>query len=142
MGLTLIIDAAPLVALADIRDRHLNEVRRLLEQEPGDLVLPAPVSTEAEYLLRRRVGVQAARALLQDIAEGRFRLECMTQDEHGLAVQVHDRYAALALGLTDLSVIVLAHRFRTRRLLTFDERGFRAVTPLGGGTFLLLPADE
>jgi hypothetical protein len=38
-------------------------------------------------------------------------------------------------------VVILAHRFRTRRLLTFDERDFRAITPLSGGSFTLLPRD-
>jgi hypothetical protein len=37
----------------------------------------------------------------------------------------------------------LAGRYRTRRLLTFDERHFRALRPLGGrGQFKLLPIDE
>ena len=54
--------------------------------------------------------------------------------------QVH-RYVDLDLGLADLSVIVLAHRHRTRRLLTFDERDFRVVSPIQGGAFTLLPAD-
>jgi hypothetical protein len=35
----------------------------------------------------------------------------------------------------------LAHRHRTRRLLTFDERNFRSVSPLYGGSFSLFPAD-
>jgi hypothetical protein len=37
--------------------------------------------------------------------------------------------------------VIHAHRFRTRRLLTFDERDFRAVTPVSGGGFMLLPRD-
>jgi hypothetical protein len=41
-----------------------------------------------------------------------------------------------------LSVVILAHRFRTRRLLTFDERHFHAITPLAGGSFTLLPRDN
>jgi hypothetical protein len=51
------------------------------------------------------------------------------------------RYPDLTPGLADLSVVVLAHRFRTDRLLTFDERGFRALRPLAGGRFTLLPKD-
>ena len=51
------------------------------------------------------------------------------------------RYSDLNLGLADLSVVVLAHRFRTDRLLTFDERDFRAMRPLAGGHFALLPKD-
>jgi predicted nucleic acid-binding protein len=76
-----------------------------------------------------------------DITNGRFRVEGLTQEDHGLALTLHDRYAALDLGLADLSVIVLAYRFRTRRLLTFDERDFRPVIPVQGGAFTLLPAD-
>jgi predicted nucleic acid-binding protein len=116
-------------------------VQRLLEAETGPLVIPAPVTAEVDYLVRQRGGPSAARRFLQDIAEGRFRVESLTIDEHGLALALHDRFAALDLGLADLSVVVLAYRYRTYRLLTFDERDFRAITPPHGGTFMLLPAD-
>jgi predicted nucleic acid-binding protein len=43
--------------------------------------------------------------------------------------------------LADASIIVLADRYRTTRLLTFDERHFRAVGPLSALAFTLLPAD-
>jgi predicted nucleic acid-binding protein len=56
--------------------------------------------------------------------------------------RLDEQYADLDLGLADLSVVVLAHRFRTTRLLTFDERDFRAVTPLAGGSFTLIPRDN
>jgi predicted nucleic acid-binding protein len=104
-------------------------------------VFPAPVTAEVDYLVGQRGGTAARRRFLEDLAAGRFRVEGLTREEHGLALAVHDRYAALDLGLADLSVIVLAHRFGTRRLLTFDDRHFRAVTPLGAGVFTLLPAD-
>jgi hypothetical protein len=38
---------------------------------------------------------------------GRFRVETLTQAEYGLALALHDRYAALDLGLADLSVACL-----------------------------------
>ena len=65
----------------------------------------------------------------------------MTADEFAVAAELDEKYADLELGLADASVIILARRFRTRRLLTFDERGFRAVKPLQGGSFTLLPRD-
>ena len=72
---------------------------------------------------------------------GRFRVDTLTQPEYQLALALHDRYAALDLGLADLSVAILAFRHSTRRILTFDERDFRAITPVQGGVFTLLPAD-
>jgi predicted nucleic acid-binding protein len=138
---TLIVDAAPLVALGDARDPLHAAVGDLLHAEGGDLVVPAPVSAEVDYLIRRRGTPAAARAFLRDVASGRFRVEGLTADEHGTVARLDEQYADLDLGLADLSVVILAHRFRTRRLLTFDERDFRTVTPLSGGSFMLLPRD-
>ncbi len=55
---------------------------------------------------------------------------------------MESEYTDLELGLADTSVVILAQRFRTTRLLSFHDRDFRAVTPLGGGRFTLLPRDE
>lgn len=110
--------------------------------ETGQLIVPAPVTAEVDYLIRQRGGPRAARRFLEDLAEERFRVASLTVEEYGLALAVHERYAALDLGLADLSVVVLAARYGTTRLLTFDERDFRQVTPLQGGVFSLLPADS
>ncbi len=140
--MSLIVDAAPLVALGDSRDRLHAVVGDVMRAEGGDLVIPAPVSAEVDYLIRRRGSAVAARAFLRDVAAGRFRVEGLTADEHGIAARLDEQYADLDLGLADLSVVILAHRFRTRRLLTFDVRDFRAVRPLAGGSFTLLPRDN
>jgi uncharacterized protein len=139
---TLIIDAAPLVALGDSSDPLHSLVGDVLRGEPGKLVVPAPVSAEADYIIRHRGTAQAAKAFLRDVAAGRFLVEGLTKEEHALAARLDEQYADFELGLADASVVILARRFRTTRLLSFDERDFRAVTPLGGGYFTLLPRDE
>ena len=92
--MTLILDATPLVALADTADRMFEPVRRAIAAEDGPLIIPAPVTAEVNYLLGARHGEIARRLFLMDLAERRF-----------------------------------------------DERHFRAVAPLQGGAFELLPAD-
>jgi hypothetical protein len=139
---TLIIDAAPLVALGDARDPLHARVGEMLRAEHGKLVVPAPVSAEADYLIRTRGTAEAATAFLRDIAAGRFLVEGLTAEEHGMAARLDEQYSDLELGLADASVVILAKRFRTTRLLSFNERDFRAVKPLGGGHFTLLPRDE
>jgi predicted nucleic acid-binding protein len=139
---TAIVDAAPLVSAGDERDPHTNAARRALAGEQGDLIIPAPVTAEVDYLLRTRVGAHAARLFLEDVADGRFRVETLTQREHGAALALEGRYRDLGLGLADLSVIILANRFQTRRLITFDERHFQVVTAIDGLPFTLLPADS
>jgi uncharacterized protein len=140
--LTLVIDAAPLVAVADRRDPAGPAVAGLLRDEVGELVVPAPVTAEVDYLLGRRLGRPARLAFLDDLGAGRFTVACMEVDEHGLLARLERRYADLDVGLADLSVVVAAARFGTRRLLTFDERHFRALRPLNGGRFTVLPSDD
>lgn len=140
--MTLVIDAAPLVAVADRRDPLRPQVEALLRREPGELVIPAPVTSEVDYLLGRRLGRAARLSFLDDLAAGRFIVACLDEDEHRAVLDLERRYDDLDVGLADLSAVVIAGRFKTRRLLTFDERHFRALRPLGGGRFTLLPADS
>jgi hypothetical protein len=136
---TLLLDAGPLVAAADRRDRLKPAVERLLRTEPGPLVVPAPVSAEIDYLLARRLGEGARQAFLDDLAAGRFLVECIREEEYRVIAQLERTYSDLAPGLSDLSIVILAQRLETRRIATFDERHFRVLRPLDGGTFLLLP---
>ena len=52
------------------------------------------------------------------------------------------RYANLAIGLADASIIALAQRHGTRDVLTLDERHFRALRTSDGKRFRVLPADQ
>jgi predicted nucleic acid-binding protein len=61
--------------------------------------------------------------------------------DYRVIAELAARYSDLGLGLADCSIAVLAERYETRRLFSFDERHFRAVEPLQGGSFSLLPAD-
>jgi uncharacterized protein len=136
---TLLVDAAPLVALADRRDPLRHAVREVLEAERGALVLAAPVTVEVDYLLGQRIGRTARLAFLEDLAAGRFIIECLEPDEYAGVARLERHYVDLDLGLADCAIMLLAARLRTRRVLTFDERHFRAVRPLQGGAFELLP---
>ena len=50
-----------------------------------------------------------------------------------------ERYADQEIGVTDASLVVLAHRYSTKHVLTLDRRHFTVVRPVGGGRFTLLP---
>jgi hypothetical protein len=139
---TLICDAAPLVALADKDEPQRDRLLELLRQEPGELVLPAQVAAEVDYMVGARLGQAARRAFLEDLAARRYEVACLAPGDYATVASLDARYADLELGLSDCAVIVLAARFDTVRLLTFDERDFRPVEPLQGGAFQLLPADR
>ena len=140
--MTLVIDAAPLVALADEQEPVRAEILSLLTSDRGGLFIPAPVTAEIDYLLGRRFGPRAQHAFLEDLAARRYEAPALDARDYEEALKLNHRYADLRLGLADLSVVVIARKLRTRRILTFDERHFRAVRPIQGGAFTLLPRDQ
>lgn len=139
--MTLLIDTAPLVAMADAGEPRRDAILAAIEEEPGSLVIPAPTTAEIDYLLGARLGNPARRAFLADLAAGRFIVAALEREDYGTVADLEARYAGLSLSLADCALVVLAHRYETTRILSFDERHFRAVAPLGGGSFTLLPAD-
>lgn len=139
--MTLILDATPLVALADSTEPRRETLLETLRAEAGSLIVPAPVTAEVDYLLGERFGSPARRAFLSDLAARRYDVDALKPDDYPVAQDIQLRYADLDLGLADCSIVVLAARHETRRLFSFDERHFRTVEPLQGGTFELLPAD-
>jgi uncharacterized protein len=108
-------------------------------QGPSDSVAD---HDEAAHLAGRRLGRNARLALLEDLADGPYEVVPLEAADLDQALDVDRQYADLDLGLTGATIVVIAHRFATTRLLTFDERDFRAVTPLQGGGFVLLPSHD
>lgn len=140
--MTVIVDAGPLVAFGDANDPDFALVDHLLRTIDGPLIVPSPVTAEVDYLLGRRVGHGPRHAFLADLAAGRFAVACLEREDYNTIRELDLRYTDLQLGLADCALVILAHRHKTNRILSFDERHFRAVTPLQGGSFKILPADS
>lgn len=139
--MTLLVDAGALYAQADAADPRHAAVRLVLEREHEALVTTELAVAEADYLILDRLGPDVELAFLEDLATGTYLVECLDRGQLATARDVVARYRDLRIGLADASLVVMADRHRTRRLLTFDERAFRTVVPLQGGTFTLLPGD-
>ncbi|MGI8573840.1 MAG: type II toxin-antitoxin system VapC family toxin [Egibacteraceae bacterium] len=139
--MVLLLDAGGLYAQANRSEPLHERVIAAIDDESGALVTSEAAAQEADYLIGARLGVDAELAFLEDLATGAFQVECLSPVERRTAHEVARRYRDLRLGLADTSLIVLAKRFGTVRLLTVDERHFRAVSPLQGGHFTILPAD-
>ncbi|MGH2365525.1 MAG: hypothetical protein ACRDGF_03400 [Chloroflexota bacterium] len=86
--------------------------------------------------------MEAELAFLDDLAEGTYTVDCLSRAELSRAGDVARRYRDPRPGLAGCSLVVLAHRYQTRRLATLNQRDFRHIIPLQGGSFHILPADE
>ncbi|CAN5867660.1 type II toxin-antitoxin system toxin ribonuclease C26 [soil metagenome] len=137
----IIADTSGLLALFDRDDQAHVRVDALLATGSPTLVVSPFVLAELDHLVVSRVGVDEEVAMLQAITGGRFELAPFDREDLVAATTVITRYRDQAIGVTDASLLVLADRYRTDRILTLDERHFRVLGPLAGGSFRILPAD-
>jgi uncharacterized protein len=98
------------------------------------------VAAEADYLILSRLGVDAQIAFVEDLASA-YRVDSLDAAELARAAQICGQHRDLELGLADASIVLLADRWATRVVATYDQRDFRTVSALDGGTFELLPGD-
>ena len=97
------------------------------------------VLAEADYLITTRMGGKAAAKLLADVADGAYQLAPFDRHDVQAAGAVLQRFDDLGVGLADASLVVLADRHQTGRVLTFDRRHFRALRWGTRRSFTILP---
>ena len=129
-------DTGPVVALADRSDRQHEACVRAFEVFGGNLVTSWPVISEAFYLLPYRDereflwkiilsrGIEVADLLFEDLARVKSLMK---------------QYSDQPMDLADASLVVLAERFKLRKVLTLDRRHFGVYRPRHTSYFELFP---
>jgi hypothetical protein len=137
----ILLDTSGVFAALNVREPEHDAARKALLDEPGPRILSPFVLAELDYLISKRAGQHAAIDLLTDVADGRYELAQIDEGDIAAARDVISRYSDLELGLADASVVVLSDRYNADRILTLDQRHFRALRTPAGRPFTLLPAD-
>ena len=137
----ILIDTSGLLAALGHDVRAYKEARAAYEDDSGPAILSPFVLAELDYMLLTRAGVKAELELLREVAKGVFTLAEFGPRDVAQAATVAEQYQDLRIGLADASIVVLAARYNTTRVLTLDHRHFRAMKPLHAASFTLLPAD-
>ena len=138
--MSLVADTGGLYALYDADDAHHAAIRDIVHEERGPIIVPSAVLGELDYLLREFLGIDAEIDFLDGLSSGALSLEPMTSTDVARCRELIATYRDLNLGLVDSAVIATAERLDIRRVLTVDERDFRAVRPKGDA-LTLLPSD-
>jgi uncharacterized protein len=122
-----VVDTGPLVsALNRAEGRRHRFAAGLLSAAAADVVVPWPVFTEVDLLLRSRGHAKAATTFAAALLEGIHRLEPPTRTELEHAVALLERYQDLGLDLPD-AVTISMSAARDGWAWTWDYRHFRAV---------------
>jgi len=137
----IIADTSGLLAALDPGEVHHDACRAVVEGATSPLIVSPFVLCELDYLVTRKLGVDAELVLLDDIAAGAYQLASMSIGDVAASRAIVEQYRDLRIGLADASLVVLAERHRTADVLTLDDRHFRAMRASNGQPFRLLPAD-
>jgi predicted nucleic acid-binding protein len=139
--MALICDTGGVYALYDADDAQHEATCRIVEAEPGPLWLPVILLAEIDYLLQSRLGTDAAFDFVEAVAHDEFALVPLLPADLQRCRELLAQYRDLAIGLADATIVAAAERLQVPRLLSQDQRHFRAIQPRGFDHFTLLPAD-
>lgn len=97
--MALTADSGGIYGLYDASEKMHQAIRTAFDAEPGLAIIPMPVLSEIDYLLRNRLGIRAELDFIDDIRAGAFTLEpCLPEDLSRCAALI-ETYRDLDLGI-------------------------------------------
>ena len=133
----ILVDAGPLVALANRADAHHLECVETLQRLRGPLGTVWPALTEAVYLVRRWPRAQAE--VLSLVETGALRVLPLGREDLPRVRALMEKYRDLPMDLADAALVRVAERERIKTIFTIDRRDFSLYRPLGLGRFRIAP---
>lgn len=135
----LVCDTSGLLAYFDNREPAHAATARAVDVEDGPLVVSPFVLAELDHFLNTLYHVDSQLAVLDDLSSSSWTMAPVAVSDLRAAREMIARYRDQAIGLTDASLVVLADRYRTNRILTLDHRHFGVLRTAAGDPFVLLP---
>ena len=135
----IVADTSGLLALFNSAEPAHREVVAALAEERDALVVSPFVVAELDYLIATRVGQAEALNVVKELAGGAYDLAAIDTDDLEVVSEVMSRYREHGIGVADASLVLLADRYATRRVLTLDRRHFDVLRSLGGEAFEIVP---
>lgn len=122
----IIADTGFWLALANAKDRYHVAALRALDRAREPLICSWPVMTETCHLLAARLGVDAELAFVRSASAGAFKVFDLELRHLERIRVLMEKYRDLPMDLADASLVILAEELGTGRILSTDQRNFRA----------------
>jgi uncharacterized protein len=121
----VIADTGAIIALLDEDDKHHAEVVRVAES--ADLIIPASILPEVDYMITKYLGEFVMRAFLDELVEGVFTYLALDIDDIQRTLEIMSRYSDIPIGFVDASLVALAEHHHLKKILTLDRRHFNII---------------
>ncbi|MBN2650752.1 MAG: PIN domain-containing protein [Spirochaetales bacterium] len=116
---SILIDAGPLIALFNNRDKHHKRVVDYLAANPCRLVTSWLVVTEVSYMLG--FSIEAQIDFLKWIEIGGLEILDLTVNDISKLIDLTRKYSDLPMDIADGSLILLAQRMDSRQIISIDS---------------------
>lgn len=135
--MAVLLDTGILYAYYDRRDVWHKRAVAVIGREKGQLIVPAPVIPEVDYLLGDRLGERARLTFYEGLTEGHYFVADLPRDRYARVLELNRQFHDLSLGFVDAAIIAIGEELGVRRIATTDRRDFEPLAaPL---SFVLLP---
>ena len=138
--MAVLLDTGIIYAYYDRSDDWHARAAKVMREEAGGLIVPAPVIPEVDHLLGHRLGAKARHAFYVGLVDGDYAVADLPSDRYSDVADLDRRFASLNLGFVDAAVAVLAGLKGVKRIATTDRRHFEPLASVLG--LELVPASS
>jgi uncharacterized protein len=125
----ILLDTGILYAYYDRADAWHARSLEIVRAERGQLIVPAPVIPEVDYLLERRLGAEARLTLYDGLSQGHYFIADLPRERYSRVAELNRLFSALSLGFVDAAVIAIGESLGLLRIATTDRRDFEPMVP-------------
>lgn len=115
----ILIDAGPIIALFNRKDKYHNRVTEYLKRYTGKLITTWPVITETSHMLDFNVNAQIA--FLEWINRGGVEVFEISVNKIKRIIEITIKYKDIPMDLADASLIIVSEETGIKEILTIDN---------------------
>ncbi len=111
----VLIDAGPIIALFNRKDKYHNRVTEYLKRYAGKLITTWPVITEASHMLDFNVNAQIA--FLEWINRGGVEVFEISVNKIKRIIEITNKYKDIPMDLADASLVIVSEETGIKEIL-------------------------
>jgi predicted nucleic acid-binding protein len=139
LGGAMLVDSSGVLAALDAGEPDHEDVLAAIEADERPLRITDFVIAEVDFLILKRLGPAAEQRFLEQINEGIFRRETVTDDDVLRATEIIEQFEEHRFGITDATIMALSERLGISEVLTLDARHFTVFRDRRGKALTILP---
>lgn len=137
--MALVLDTGAVYAALAEDDLHHLACSELLVRSDEQLVIPAPVLVELDYMIRKYAGVDAWLTFCEAVASGAYAIFRVDAALVERSARIQSQFADQPIGFVDASVVATCEALGETKVATLDRRHFSVLRTKDGTALELLP---